>query len=55
MSQGVSSSRLSTLGLGEKEPIASNETVEGKRQNRRVEIAIFANDDLKSAAEKGNL
>ncbi len=55
LSQGVSSSRLSTLGLGEKEPIASNETVEGKRQNRRVEIAIFANDDLKSAAEKGNL
>jgi outer membrane protein OmpA-like peptidoglycan-associated protein len=55
MSQGVSSSRLSIIGLGEKEPVASNETVEGKRQNRRVEIAIFANDDLKKAAEKGNL
>jgi len=55
MSQGVSSSRLSTIGLGEKEPIASNETVEGKRQNRRVEIAIFANDDLKKAAEKGKI
>ena len=55
MSQGVSSSRLSIIGLGEKEPIASNETVDGKRQNRRVEIAIFANDDLKKAAEKGML
>lgn len=55
MSRGVSSSRLSIIGLGEKEPIASNETVEGKRQNRRVEIAIFANDDLKKAAEKGSL
>jgi outer membrane protein OmpA-like peptidoglycan-associated protein len=54
-SQGVSSSRLSIIGLGEKEPLATNETVEGKRQNRRVEIAIFANDDLKKAAEKGIL
>lgn len=55
MSQGVSSSRLSIIGLGEKEPVASNETDEGKRQNRRVEIAVFANDDLKKAAEKGML
>lgn len=55
MSQGVSSSRLSIIGLGEKEPVASNDSVDGKRQNRRVEIAIFANDDLKKAAEKGML
>ena len=55
MSQGVNSLRLSVIGLGEKEPLASNETVDGKRLNRRVEIAIFANDDLKNAAEKGQL
>jgi outer membrane protein OmpA-like peptidoglycan-associated protein len=55
MGQGVLSSRLSVLGLGELEPIATNETAEGKRLNRRVEIAIFANEDLKKAAERGQL
>jgi outer membrane protein OmpA-like peptidoglycan-associated protein len=53
--QGVNSSRLSIIGLGETEPVASNETDEGKSLNRRVEIAIFANEDLKDAAEKGTL
>lgn len=55
MLQGVASSRLSIVGLGETEPVASNDTVEGKRLNRRVEVAIFANEDLKNAAEKGQL
>jgi outer membrane protein OmpA-like peptidoglycan-associated protein len=53
--QGVAGSRISTVGLGELNPIASNETVSGREQNRRVEIAIFANDRMKSAAEKGEL
>jgi outer membrane protein OmpA-like peptidoglycan-associated protein len=55
MGQGVISSRLSVLGLGELEPVATNETPEGKQLNRRVEIAIFANEDLKKAAERGQL
>ena len=55
MGQGVTSSRFSVIGLGETEPIATNETVEGKQLNRRVEIAIFANEDLKAAAERGEL
>jgi outer membrane protein OmpA-like peptidoglycan-associated protein len=55
MGQGVLSSRLSVLGLGELEPVATNETPEGKQLNRRVEIAIFANEDLKKAAERGQL
>ena len=55
MAQGVNSSRLSIIGLGENEPVASNETIDGKHLNRRVEIAIFANEDLKEAAEKGEL
>jgi len=50
---GVDASRFTTVGYGEKQPIADNSTVEGKRTNRRVEIAIFANDKLKDAAEKG--
>lgn len=52
---GVSGSRLTTVGLGETEPVASNDTEAGRQQNRRVEIAIFANEDLKEAAENGEL
>ncbi len=37
-SKGVSSSRLSPVGKGESHPIASNDTREGRAQNRRVEI-----------------
>ena len=55
MSQGINSSRLSLIGLGETEPVASNESADGKQLNRRVEIAVFANDDLKKAAERGDL
>jgi outer membrane protein OmpA-like peptidoglycan-associated protein len=55
IAQGINSSRFSIIGLGENEPVASNETADGKHLNRRVEIAIFANEDLKEAAEKGEL
>ncbi len=39
-SAGVPSSRISTFGRGEDQPIASNLTAEGRAQNRRVEIII---------------
>lgn len=55
ITQGIASSRISMVGLGETEPVASNDTPDGKKLNRRVEIAIFANDDLKKAAEDGQL
>jgi outer membrane protein OmpA-like peptidoglycan-associated protein len=51
----VANARMTTLGLGELNPIASNDTDYGRQQNRRVEVAIFANDKLKKAAENGNL
>lgn len=54
-SLGIAGSRVSSVGLGESNPVASNETEEGRQQNRRVEVAIFANDKLKKAAEKGQL
>lgn len=40
VSRGVEPARLETLGYGETQPIASNDTVEGRAQNRRVEIKI---------------
>jgi len=53
--KGVDSSRISTKGLGSTDPVADNTTVEGRQANRRVEVAIFANEKMKKAAEKGTL
>jgi outer membrane protein OmpA-like peptidoglycan-associated protein len=41
--EGVLRARVSTAGRGEAEPIATNGSDDGRRQNRRVEIAIFTN------------
>lgn len=40
ISQGISAERLTAKGYGEAKPIASNETEEGKAENRRVEFKI---------------
>ena len=39
-SQGINAQRLITVGYGETRPIASNDTQEGRQQNRRVEITL---------------
>ena len=49
-SEGVDRSRVSTAGRGETEPIASNASDEGRRHNRRVEIAIYANEAARSGS-----
>jgi outer membrane protein OmpA-like peptidoglycan-associated protein len=38
--QGIASQRISTSGLGMGQPVANNDTVTGRQQNRRVEIII---------------
>lgn len=42
ISRGVPASRVEAVGQGESQPIASNETNDGRAQNRRVEIIISA-------------
>ncbi|MFP4163210.1 MAG: OmpA family protein [Chitinispirillaceae bacterium] len=53
--KGVKGTRISTMGYGEDQPIADNGISSGRKQNRRVEIAIFANDKLKRAAKNGTI
>lgn len=50
VSQGVPASRLITIGKGFAEPIGDNATDAGRAENRRVEIVIVANDQLKKEA-----
>lgn len=52
MNQGVAGSRLNTQGKGENEPIADNSTEDGRSKNRRVEIVIVANEQLKEEAKR---
>ena len=48
--QNVNPTRFTIMGYGESQPIASNETPEARAQNRRVEVAIYANEKLKKVA-----
>lgn len=45
--QGVSPNRVTTVGKGEREPVESNDTDAGRQQNRRVEVAIYANEEFR--------
>lgn len=40
INSGIDQNRVSFQGLGSKKPIASNDTIEGRRKNRRVEILL---------------
>ncbi|GGD15493.1 OmpA family protein [Flavobacterium orientale] len=46
VSKGLAASRFKTRGMGPNDPIASNETVEGRSKNRRVEFTITANEKM---------
>ena len=48
----VAKDRLQSKGMGENQPIASNDTEGNRAQNRRVEIAISANEKMKAEAKQ---
>jgi outer membrane protein OmpA-like peptidoglycan-associated protein len=50
--QGVERSRIRVSGRGEEEPVASNDSESGKQQNRRVEVAIYANEAARADARR---
>ncbi len=43
VSKGVDASRLQPTGYGESKPVASNDTAEGRAQNRRVDLVVTGN------------
>lgn len=40
LQQGIPAERITSVGLGQDYPVASNQTPEGRRQNRRVELVV---------------
>ena len=53
--RGVSPERLSEKWYGSSQPRYPNDTPENQARNRRVELAIYANEDMVAAAEAGTL
>ena len=45
---GLEAERVTAMGRGEEEPIDTNDTEMGRQANRRVEVAIFASDDMQA-------
>lgn len=51
-SQGVAAERVSIRGMGETDPVATNETEEGRTLNRRVEVVIYADQEWRNEAQQ---
>ena len=50
--EGVARSRIGTRGLGETEPVVSNDTDANRAKNRRVEVAIYASAEAREEAKR---
>ena len=53
--QGVDTGRITSTGYGSTQPVGDNSSAAGKAANRRVEVAIFANEKMQKAAKRGLL
>lgn len=51
-SRGVPPSTIEVVALGESEPVATNETEAGRQANRRVEVAIYADEEYRKEMER---
>jgi outer membrane protein OmpA-like peptidoglycan-associated protein len=49
--EGINSNRLHTTGKGELEAVSSNGTEAGRQQNRRIEVAIYASEAMRTRAQ----
>jgi outer membrane protein OmpA-like peptidoglycan-associated protein len=49
---GINNNRVTAIGKGETDPIATNDTEEGSASNRRVEFVITANEKMKADSKK---
>ncbi|WP_353719901.1 OmpA family protein [Dyadobacter sp. 676] len=54
-SRNLPASRLNTKWYGESQPKFPNDSEANREKNRRVELAIYANEEMKKDAEKGEL
>ena len=54
-SRGINASRIHSEGKSFNDPVADNDTAEGRAKNRRVEVYVTANENMIKAAENGNL
>ncbi len=45
---------MKTRGYGERQPIATNDTEVGRQMNRRIEIGLYANDQLRESISKAD-
>ncbi len=53
---GVSASQIKSVeGQGSTNPVADNSTAEGRKQNRRVEVYMYASQEMIKQAEAGTL
>lgn len=55
VSLGLNYQRLQIAGYGENQPITENDSAAGRQANRRVEVAIYANDKMQRMAKRGEL
>lgn len=56
LSKGVAESQIKSVeGFGSKQPVADNSTPEGRAENRRVEIFMYASAEMIDAANNGTL